>query len=224
MSTVEVGKSTFGQATHTLTIIGQQNPSSSDLKKLHDGYLADLMRAIANGTVPKRDDFQKFLGLGFQVWKTIKLGKRKTVAKYRKALKAAKYRITDYADQILNKISIAETEFEVDLVRVSVRELGFKNPNGTRRDAIYKKALELGLELCPNEVGPALRLAHQDQPRDECNAIGMEPLTASDSDLGLFGVDNDSGEQWLYAYYGDPDSVWGPGDCLVFVLPRKAQA
>jgi len=37
---------TFGQATHTLTVIDQQKPSTQDLKVLHDGYLADLLRAI----------------------------------------------------------------------------------------------------------------------------------------------------------------------------------
>jgi hypothetical protein len=32
---------TFGQARHTLTIIGQQEPTDDHLRVLHDGYLAD---------------------------------------------------------------------------------------------------------------------------------------------------------------------------------------
>lgn len=54
---------TFGQATHSLTIIGQQEPTSDHLRVLHDGYLADLMLSIKEGKVPPRDDFRKLLGL-----------------------------------------------------------------------------------------------------------------------------------------------------------------
>jgi hypothetical protein len=53
----------FDQATHTLTIIGQQEPTDDHLRVLHDGYLADLMLGIKEGTLPPRDDFRKLIGL-----------------------------------------------------------------------------------------------------------------------------------------------------------------
>ncbi len=58
-----MSNATFGQASHSLTIIGQQNPSADDLRILHDGCLADLVQAIQARTVPNRDEFRKFLGL-----------------------------------------------------------------------------------------------------------------------------------------------------------------
>ena len=55
---------TFGQATHTLTVIGQQSPSADDLRILHDGYLAALMQGIKAGTLPDLVTFRTMLGLG----------------------------------------------------------------------------------------------------------------------------------------------------------------
>ena len=54
---------TWPQATHTLTVIGQQNPTLQQLRQLHDGPLAELMQAIKNGTLLDRDTVRKFYGL-----------------------------------------------------------------------------------------------------------------------------------------------------------------
>ncbi len=54
----------WSQATHTLTLIGQQDPSSEHIKELHDGRLTDLLKAIQNGTLPDREVTRKFYGLG----------------------------------------------------------------------------------------------------------------------------------------------------------------
>ncbi len=155
----------------------------------------------------------------FTIWKTITLGINKSPSEYRRALKAKGYRIGDYADQILNKVKVGGTEVQLDLVLVTVAELGFKD--GARRDAIYARAIELGLELCPAEVGPALRLAYQDQPYREWIRVAMEPIADSDDDLMVFGVDLDDGERWLGGYYGDPGFFWDAGRRWVFVAPRK---
>jgi len=47
---------------------------------------------------------------------------------------------------------------------------------------IYAAAKERGLELCPAEVGPQLRLQYQDQ-LDEWLVIGMEPILGPDGTL-----------------------------------------
>ncbi len=117
----------------------------------------------------------------FAVWDTVTLGFLKSPSVYRAALKESRYCIGDYADQILNKMKVSETETQVDLVVKTVAELGFKG--GANRDAIYARAKELGLELCPAEVGPALRLAYQDQPNGEWLRIAMEPISDSGGDL-----------------------------------------
>ena len=154
----------------------------------------------------------------FAVWKTITLGLNQSPSEYRKALKANGYRVGDYADQILNKVKISG-ETQLDLVVKTVADLGFKD--GARRDAIYARAKELGLELCPSEVGPALRLVYQDQPYGEWLRIAMEPITDSDGVLEVFVVDHDDDERWLLGDYDDPGYFWDAGRRWVFVAPRK---
>lgn len=212
---------TFGQATHTLTLIDQQKPSTQDLKVLHDGYLADLLRAIKLGKVPARPDFQKFLGLlpDLNIWKTITLGLHKSPEDYRMAIEKDGYRISEYADRILNKMEISQIEVELDLVVLSIDKLGF--PKGARRDAIYDSAKKLGLQLCPAEVGPALRLAYKDQPRGDWLRIGMEPITDSDGFPFVCEVDHGNDVRWLPCSHDFANFIWSAYDKWVFVRPRK---
>jgi hypothetical protein len=53
----------FSQATHTLTLIGQKNPTQEHLRRLHDGALSDLVDAIMAGTLPDREALRKAYGL-----------------------------------------------------------------------------------------------------------------------------------------------------------------
>lgn len=158
----------------------------------------------------------------FKVWKTIKLGMDpKTADDFRKAIKNKGMRIGDYANGILGKpqFTVAAEETKVDLVIVSVAELGFKD--GAKREDIYARAQELGLQRCPSEVGPQLRLQYADQPKGEWLVIGMEPITDSDGHLGLFDVGHDGGGLWLDSYCGSPDDFWPGLHRFGFVLPRK---
>jgi len=56
-------QATWRQATHTLSLINQQDPSLGTLEVLHDGYLADIIQAIQADTIPNRENFRKVLGL-----------------------------------------------------------------------------------------------------------------------------------------------------------------
>jgi hypothetical protein len=155
----------------------------------------------------------------YPIWKTVKLGLHKTPAAYRKALKSTNFKIGSWGDDILNKVSISETEQELDLVRRSVAELGFKD--GAKYSDICAKAVELGLELCPNEVGPALRLQYKDQPRGEWFRVAMEPLTDSGGYLHVFRLEHGEDGVWLYGGYGHPDDFWSSDSVFVFGRPRK---
>lgn len=159
----------------------------------------------------------------FKVWKTIKLGTGlKTVEDFRKALKKGGHKIGDWGNDILGKSAFAasETEIEVELVVASVEELGFKE-GATRKD-IYERALSYGLELCPNEVGPQLRLQYVDQPNGEWLLVAMEPIAGSGGNLLVFNVVRDSDDSWLYGNNGYPDHFWSGNDRWVFLRRKQS--
>ena len=85
---------------------------------------------------------------------------------------------------------------------------------------ICDRALELGFELCPNEIGPQLRLQYADQPKGEWLLIGMEPITVSDGHLLVFLVAHDGDGQWLHGLLGYPDYRWNAGSRFVFVCHK----
>lgn len=153
----------------------------------------------------------------FPIWKTIKLGIQKSADEYRKAIKADGMKIGDYGNDILGKpaFNVSSDEIEVELVRITVAELGFKN--GATRKEIYNKALELGRKLCPNEVGPALRLQYADQPLGEWLLVAMEPITDSRGSPDVFDVARSSSGSWLDGYSGCPGDFWGADRQWVFL-------
>lgn len=155
----------------------------------------------------------------FATWKTVKIGTHKNVKDLSKALTSNNFRIGDWAADILKRTPLAETETEIELVLVSVADLGFKK--ATRRDAIYDRAKELGLGLVPAEVGPQLRLDYSDQPMDEWLLMGMEPIAGSDGYPLVFHVVCDADGQWLGAYYGRPGFEWLPAYRWVFARRKQ---
>ncbi len=160
--------------------------------------------------------------VNLDIWKTIKLGTElKTVDDFRRQIGNYGRRIGDWANDILGKpaFTISDEEFEVDLVIKSVAELGF--PNGATRAQIYDRAISLGLELCPAEVGPQLRLQYLDQPKDEWLRIAMEPIADSVGDLYVFNVGHAGDDRWLNVHSGHPDRHWSADNRWVFVQPRK---
>ncbi|MEK7536832.1 MAG: hypothetical protein AAB584_00075 [Patescibacteria group bacterium] len=208
---------TFGQAGHTLTIIGQQEPNTDHLKVLHNGYLADLMRAIKNGSLPNRQDFQKILGLlpEFKIWKTITLRVFENADAIRSAVFAGGNRISNPADDILNKMLLVKNEETFELVVASVAELGLEDGATTRE--IFERARGLGLDLCPAQVGPELRIAYEDQPKGEWLLVAMEQIAGSDGLPGVLVVGHDGGERWLYAACAFSECRWVAGGRWVFV-------
>jgi hypothetical protein len=160
----------------------------------------------------------------FPIWKTITLGMCKSPDEYRKALKQARISIGDWGNDILDRTACSQEEIEVDLVVLSVSELGFY------RSAKYKdlcaKALELGLQLCPAEVGPALRLSYKDQPVGERLRIAMKAITSYGPYDGIFEVvhevelEYDEDELWLGGNCGVPDIRRRIRSRFVFVRPK----
>ena len=197
---------------------------SVDTKKLlhffHNIKKEDLA-GLLNGT-HQITKVEVLLGekISFNVWKTIKLGNYKNADEFRKALKKNGFKIGDWANDILSKpaFTVAGASEEIQLVNVSVADLGFKN-GATYKD-ICTKAKELGLELCPNEVGPQLRLQYKDQPKGEWLRIAMEPIIDSGGHLGIFNIVHYDGDLWLLGDYGDSVRFWNADYCFVFRLRK----
>ncbi len=161
-------------------------------------------------------------GNRLEVWKTVKLGTGIRGANaFREAFKADGMHLGIWADDILGQegFTVAPEEAEVYLVVVKVEELGFEK--GATRQDIYAAAKKRGLELCPAEVGPQLRLQYPDQPRDEWLIVGMEPTTDSAGHLRLFDVGYSDGARWLNGDYVNCGLVWRADDRFVFIQPRN---
>lgn len=199
---------------------------------LNENYLGPVHDLIEKMTGKNGNEwfeaFKKFLRKenpwgpirDWKVWKTIKLGTGpKTAEDFIKALEAYGYKASDWVKDLLSKAaflaSVALQEIEVDLVNVSVAELGFAD--GAYLKDIYKRALELGLSLCPAEVGPQLRLQYKDQPKDEWLRIAMEAIADSDTFLRLFQVERDSDDLDLNGDHGYLDHFYRGSSRFVFV-------
>lgn len=190
--------------------------------------LPEVPRDVAQKWIENPRQLQRVLKVLAEIpsdpkgWKQIILGTGiKDTDGFRNAIKDGGMLISDWANDIIGKpaFNMATEKGEVDLVVVSVVELGFKE--GAKIKDIYAAAKKRGLELCPNEVGPQLRLQYQDQPKDEWLIIGMKPITDSGGVLRVFEVGCLDGGLWISATSGSPDNVRDGTRRFVFVLPRK---
>lgn len=153
----------------------------------------------------------------FPVWRTVTIGNRasRSIKSLSQFIEDAGMQASSWAEEILQKVKTSKEEKTLDLVKVTAEELGLTGLPTTRQ--IYDAAQAQGLNLCPAEVGPQLRLQYYDQPMGEWLRIGMEPLKDSDGSLRVFRVGRDGDGQWLHTGYGRPGSQWGLDSSWVFV-------
>jgi len=142
----------------------------------------------------------------------------KTPEQAKKAILDKGYKINSFAEDMLMKVSFSKEGIEYNLVEFSVGQLGF--PRGAKLSEIYAKAKEFGLELCPAEIGPLLRLQYTNQPDSNYLRIAMEPVTGRGDGPDLFDVSRGGGESWLLDDVGRLDSGWFADGRFVF-LSRK---
>jgi hypothetical protein len=111
-----------------------------------------------------------------------------------------------------------KTQIKLDLVVVSLSQLGFRDQAALKD--IYTAALARGLELCPAEFGPALRLSYLDQPLGEFLHIAMRPVARYSGELVEFTVGNGGTGLLLIGGDGHPDTVLPGPARFVFVRPK----
>lgn len=178
--------------------------SSEDQKTIE--ILVERLGGIETVRRLLSDELVVTVTIKWKTWRKIKLGTGpKNANEFRQALS----NISDWANDIIGRpgfiVSPIETEY-IELVNVSAAELGFKD--GATRADIYRRAQELGLDICPNEVGPQLRLQYRDQPNNERLLVAMEPVADAGGHPSIFNVRCDSDKKVLDADYGQPDYSW----------------
>lgn len=135
-------------------------------------------------------------------------------------MKSKNIQINGYAQSMLDSkdFTTAKKPEPTDLVRLKVGDLGFgSNPT---TDQIYQKIKELGLELCPAEVGPQHRLQYADQPMGEYLYIGMKQIADSDGFPCVFRLSRVGAELWLRSAWAGPADEWRSGYRFVFRLRK----
>ncbi len=111
-------------------------------------------------------------------------------------LKANSIHVSGYAESMMqnNAFTTMPKPEEIDTVRLKVGDLGFTNYPTT--DELFERAKSFGLELCPAEVGPHMRLADTKQPLGEWYYIAMKQMAGSDGDPRVFGLAHDGAGFW----------------------------
>ncbi|KKQ53265.1 MAG: hypothetical protein US72_C0002G0055 [Microgenomates group bacterium GW2011_GWC1_38_12] len=135
-----------------------------------------------------------------------------SLAKAEEVLKAKNIYISNWAQDILQKTDFSREAKTYKLVQFTVEQLGFSS--GATTDQIYAKAQELGLKLCPAEVGPRLRLQYDGK---DWKLIAMKQITDRGGLPSVFYLLAGGGQLGLYADDAHPDRGWGSGRRFVFL-------
>lgn len=145
----------------------------------------------------------------------------KSKEELKEELRNNKINISDYAESMMdNPDFVVLPEAKVlETVKISVKDLGFSGM--TTIEQIYQKAKELGLELCPAEVGSRLRLKDKEQQIGDWYFIAMNQITGSNSYPHVFRLERGGGGLWLDGHWTDPDSRWPSGNHFVFSLRKE---
>jgi hypothetical protein len=138
-------------------------------------------------------------------------------------MESAGVNISDYAKSMMENPDFVtgKTRENATLIRLTVGDLGFTSSATT--DQIYKRAEDLGLELCPPDTGPNYRLKYSNQPLHEWVRIGMKPIADSGGSPNVFDLLRNGYGLWLVNDWAKPDHTWYPGSEFVFRF-RKVEA
>ncbi len=130
-------------------------------------------------------------------------------------LKARGIYITDWGNYILQKTEFSLEEKTYNLVQFTVEQLGF--PRGATTDEIYAKAQELGLDLCPAEVGPQLRLKYEGK---DWKLIAMKQISDRHGNPFVFYLFSGGAGLSLRASRAELSNEWS-GSCQFVFMSRN---
>ena len=159
----------------------------------------------------------------FEIWRTITLGTYKGVDAYRDALDLAGIKIGNAADEILGRPAFPYTgmKTDVELALLSVADLGVETESSL--SDLYKRAKQVGLELCPAEVAPQLRLDYRNQPLGEALNIAMEPVAMHSGEPTILALVNFGTGLALIGSDGRSEFMVPRTWRFVFALPTRGR-
>ena len=137
----------------TLLILSVSNQYLAHFQKLYSIYFT-------------RNDEDTKDKKGFAADFTITLGAYRSGADLLDTLLEEKCRVSIWSMQALENpdFPVVAEEIRVDIVVVSMLEMGFAEGELATLDTIYDRAKQMGLETCPVETAAQLRLQFLDQP------------------------------------------------------------
>lgn len=133
-----------------------------------------------------------------------------------------KIKVGDYAKDMFQKLgtkecpALKETE-KLSLVRLTVDGL-FGDTRTHAADEIYARAENLGLELCPPEVGPMKRLQDTKQHMYDWYRIAMRQIPDRLGGPRVFSVERDNDGLWLHDRWTPPEDGCDPEFQFMFRL------
>jgi hypothetical protein len=191
----------------------------SEITEKTKAYLGSLEPGVFNKLRDIEKIYTQFPDKPIEYRKIVPNLELKTADDYRKALDKEGFKIEEsYAGYILDRMP-EEEKRPLDVVILSVSDLGF--PRGATTEQIYERAKKLGLELCPAWVGPELRISYKDQPQGDWFRIGMEQISGAHGYPNVFDVGHYTDSLWLSADYALPQHEWHDSHRWAFVLPHK---
>ena len=136
-----------------LLFLSVSNQYLAHFQKLYSTYFTRNDEAIKD----KKDFAADF---------TITLGTHKSGADLLDTLIEKKCRVSPWSTQALENpdFPVVAEKTTVDIVVVSLLEMGFASGEFATLDTIYDRAKQMGLETCPVELAVQLRLQFPDQP------------------------------------------------------------
>jgi hypothetical protein len=111
---------------------------------------------------------------------------------------------------------------DVELAVLSAADLGVESDQSSLAE-VYQRARQAGLELCPAEVGPQLRLDYRNQPLGEALDIAMEPVATYSGDPTILTLVNWGTGLMLIGRDGRPESMVFRKSRFVFAVPTKGR-
>lgn len=190
---------------HTKVYVGELQPLIFDALQLHD--IEHIYVSFPEGKIERSS-----LAIG---------GKSTEVLKAE--LEAKGIETSNLARDMLGSpdFTVLSEQETVKLVRLPVGALGFTSNPTT--DQLFARATELGLELCPAEVGPHQRLKDADQPTTLWYRIAMKPIADHIGYQYLFRLNREDNGLYLNCTPGHPSHTWDVGEQFLFRLRNVSQ-